>query len=123
MKSFLMGDVGPVFIKWVRRLLLCIWIFIILIAVHNFMSQYEEIISTLPIGPERNAAIYQLVKDKAVTVFAVAVFFLIVGYGINPQGIFLRSQFGPFFQSTGFRVRRQKKKNKNNSIVNNQQFI
>jgi glucan phosphoethanolaminetransferase (alkaline phosphatase superfamily) len=109
-KSFLMGDVGPVFIKWVRRLLLCIWIFIVLIAAHNFMNQYEIIMSALPAGPERNTAIYQLVKDKAVTVFVAAVFFLIVAYGINPQSVFLQSQFGNFFQSTTFRIRRRDKK-------------
>jgi len=111
LKTFFLGDVNPLFLKWVRRLLIGFWILVVIIEVPDFIGKYDRIMATLPAGHIRNSALYDLIMQTSFFVIAFpAALLLILGYGINSQSTFLSGQFGTPFQNTVFRLRQRKKK-------------
>jgi len=113
--SFFEPEVRPQFVKWVGLFVVGFWIVMILIAAPEILEKYQSITKNIPAGPERNAALWELRKSVAGYALILPAGLLFISpwlVGINPQAIFLNSQFGNRFSAVFAHVRFKKNRKK-----------
>ena len=98
-EGFLTGEPSGRFMLWIRRVLVAIWILIVALYAPALVQQYYETQTSIPPGPERNAAMWKLLLEAA-TELVVGPFllFAILGYGIRIRNAgIVWSTGGPWF--------------------------
>jgi len=82
--TFLTRDPSDRFMVWTRRALVFVWVVLLLVQVPSYVQQAQRILSSMPLGPEQNAAIRGLAVEALVMLVVVPLsLFGVLGYGIG----------------------------------------